>query len=371
VYNAALEERSTAWSKRHINVSKKDQQHQIKDIRAVRPDVTQYGIVPIRGTLVRLDRAFSDFFRRVRLGKTPGYPRFKSYRRFDTVSYSDTSNWRIVDGKLRLTFIGDIKLNIHRQLQGTPKTINIKREGKRWYVSVLCAEVPAKPYPQTDKQLGVDLGVASIATTSDGDHIANSRIFNTRANALAKAQQALALKARPTKKTPSSNRRVKAVARVANHHRKIRNVRLDRNHKLSSALINDNDFLVFEDLKIRNMTKSAKGTIDDPGTNVAAKAGLNKAILDAGWGQLLTFVSYKAAEAGKTLVLVNPRNTSITCNNCQHVDKDNRPTQAKFQCTACGHADHADVNAAKNILRAGLAQHSEQCETQGCTKCKS
>src|SRR5690606_34297404 len=129
----------------------------------------------------------------------------------------------------------------------------------------------------------------------------------------------------------------------------------DHAHKAALDLVRNYDVIVHEDLRIANMTRSASGTIDNPGRNVAQKSGLNRSILDAGWGVFLTILAHKAESAGRELIAVEPRNTSRTCARCGHCAAENRVTQAEFRCTACGHTAHADVNAAVNILRAGLA----------------
>ncbi|MGI5488106.1 RNA-guided endonuclease InsQ/TnpB family protein [Microtetraspora malaysiensis] len=162
-------------------------------------------------------------------------------------------------------------------------------------------------------------------------------------------RQALARKVR------GSKRRRKAAARVAALHAKVRRQRLDGAHKAALALVSGYGVIVYEDLRIANMTRSASGTIEAPGRNVAQKSGLNRSILDAGWGVFLTVLAHKAESAGREVIAVNPANTSRTCARCWHVAKENRVTQAEFACTACGHTAHADVNAAINILRAGLA----------------
>ncbi|GIH62376.1 putative transposase [Microbispora siamensis] len=225
----------------------------------------------------------------------------------------------------------------------------MKRETSRWYVILSCDDVPAQPLPSTGAAAGVDMGVASLVTTSDGDHLDNPRHLKASAGRLAAAQRALTLKNR------GSKRRRKAVARVAALHAKVRRQRLDGAHKAALALVRAYDVIVHEDLRIANMTRSASGTIDAPGRNVAAKSGLNRSILDAGWGVFLRVLAYKAESAGRELIAVDPRNTSRTCSRCGHCAKDNRLTQARFRCQACGHEAHADANAAENILRAGLA----------------
>ncbi|WP_344586007.1 transposase, partial [Nonomuraea roseoviolacea] len=157
------------------------------------------------------------------------------------------------------------------------------------------------------------------------------------------------------RKKRGSRRRRRVVAQVAALHAKVRRQRLDGAHKAALALVRGYDMIVHEDLRISNMTRSASGTLKSPGRNVAAKSGLNRSILDAGWGVFLTVLAYKAESAGRKLIAVNPANTSRTCARCGHIAAENRVSQAVFTCTACGHAAHADVNAAVNILRAGLA----------------
>ncbi len=138
-------------------------------------------------------------------------------------------------------------------------------------------------------------------------------------------------------------------------HAKVRRQRVDGAHKAALTLVRSYDMIVHEDLRIANMTRSASGTIEQPGRNVAAKSGLNRSVLDAGWGVFLRVLARKAESAGRELIAVSPANTSRTCSRCGHCAKENRVTQAEFACTACGHTAHADVNAAINILRAGLA----------------
>ncbi len=233
------------------------------------------------------------------------------------------------------------------------KTISVKREGHRWYVIVSCDDVPAETLPATGAVAGIDMGVASFLTTSDGAHVGSPRHLAASADRLAAAQQALARRKR------GSKRRRKTVARVAALHAKVRRRRLDGDHKAATALVRDYDVIVHETLKVANMTKSPAPKPDGTGGYLpnggSAKSGLNKSILDAGWGVFLTILAHKAESAGRELIAVNPANTSRTCARCGHVAKENRLTQAEFRCTACRHTAHADINAAKNILRAGLA----------------
>jgi putative transposase len=209
--------------------------------------------------------------------------------------------------------------------------------------------VPAEPLPATGAAVGIDLGVASLLTTSDGEHVANPRYLAASGATLLAAQRELAGKQR------GSNRRRKARERVAAIHAKIRRQRLDHAHKTALAVVRGHDLIVHEALRVANMTRSASGTVDAPGTGVAQKSGLNRSILDPGWGIFLSLLANKAASAGRQLIAVHPANTSRTCPACGQCAAENRPSQAVFRCVACAHTGHADVVAARSILRAGLA----------------
>jgi putative transposase len=358
LYNAALEHRRTAYRKADVTVRYGDQSAELKHIRAEdRTGQGRWSFSSQQATLRRLDKAFAAFFRRLKAGRKPGFPRFKGRGWFDTVEWPKDGDGCRWDSQpehptatfVRLQGIGHVRVHQHRPVLGRVKTISVKREGFRWYVVLSCDDVPAAPLPATGAAGGIDMGVASLVTTSDGEHLDNPRHLAASAGRLAAAQQALARKKR------GSKRRRKAVARVAALHAKVRRRRLDGAHKAALALVRGYDVIVHEDLQIANMTRSASGTLKAPGYNVAAKSGLNRSILDAGWRVFLTILTHKAESAGRELIAVNPANTSRTCARCGHRAKENRPTQAKFACTACGHTAHADVNAAINILRAGLA----------------
>ncbi|HUF83489.1 MAG TPA: transposase [Acidimicrobiia bacterium] len=356
LYNAALEERRGAWRWERRRVSRFEQYRQLTGMADLRPELMGYGVTVARGTLLRLDRAFQAFYRRCRTGATPGFPRFKAASRFDSVEYPDVTCWRLdqANGRLRLHGVGHIKVRLHRDLRGTPKTCTVRREGRRWWVTVFCIEVPARPLPSTGRSVGLDMGVANLVTTSDGDRVDNPRYGRGASNRLAAAQQTLARSKR------GSARRRRVVERVAACHRKVRNQRRDLAHKVSRRLVNAYDLIAHEDLQIQNMTRCPAPRQNADGTyltnRASAKAGVNRSILDAGWGQLLRLIAYKAEEAGRTIIAVDAHHTSQTCCACGHVAAGNRPTQAVFHCQACGQVDHADINAATNILRAGLAQ---------------
>jgi len=286
LYNAALEERIGAWKVEVRTVSYFDQCRTLSGLKDVRPDVVNSGITLCRGTLKRLDRAYKAFHRRNRLGETPGFPRFKSATRFDSLEWGDACGWKVkYEGRrLYLKGIGEIKANFQRPITGDPKAITVKSEGNTWWLSVRCVNVPAVPLARTCTEIGIDLGVVNQIATSDGE-LKKGQHFGSKAQKnLARAQRELATKQR------GSNRRRRQVEEIARLHRKVKNQRSNAAHRLSRQLINDYDFIAFEDLKIANMVRAPKGkpVSEQPGaylTNGARrKAGLNRSIHDAGWG---------------------------------------------------------------------------------------
>jgi putative transposase len=362
LYNAALEERREAWRMGRHRVTLYAQGAQLKDIR--KDDPEQYGRWSFgceRNAIRRLDRAFQAFFRRVMAGEAPGYPRFKGRGHWDSVEWPAGwgSKWDSVPHpkvtRVYLKGIGHVRVHQHRAVKGTVKTVTVKREGRKWFVILSCDDVPAEPLPATGAVIGIDMGVAHFATTSDGKHVPNPRHAAASAGRLASAQKDLARKKR------GSGRRKKAVARVAALHGKVRRQRLDHAHKTALVLVREHDLIACEALRVRNMTRRARVKPDpeQPGAylpnGAAAKTGLNKSIRDAGWGGFLDILRAKAESAGRVVVEVNPAFTSQRCARCGHAAAGNRVSQAEFRCLACGHQAHADVNAAINILRAGLA----------------
>lgn len=363
LYNAALEERRGAWRWEQRRVTRYEQYKTLTSLRKVRPDVLAWGVTVCRGTLARLDQAFQGFYRRCARGERPGFPRFRGEGRWDSVQWPDTSGWRFDPATKRLCVqgVGHIKARVHRSLQGVPKTCTVRREGRRWRVTIFCADVPTQRLPPTGRHVGIDRGVTAIAATSDGTVVDNPRLFVRSAGRLTAAQRTLA------DKRERSRRPRRATEAVARAHRKIRNQRRDFLHKLSRQLVNSYDTIVIEDLRIANMIRRPKARPNDRGghdpNGAAVKAALNRSILDAGWGILDRMLVYKAEEAGRQLIRVNPRHTSQRCAECGTVDRANR-VGAVFRCRACRHTDHADINAARNILRAGLAQREESREVE-------
>jgi putative transposase len=355
LYNAALEERREAWRMRTVSVRYGQQSAQLKDIRGLDPDQGRWSFSSQQATLRRLDKAFAAFCRRCKAGQKPGYPRFRALDRWDSVEWpsdGDGCRWKPDMGRVYLQGIGHVKVHAHRAVQGRVKTISLKREGRRWYAVLSCDDVPAEPLPATGREIGLDVGVARFATASDGEIIANPRFTRKSAGELAAAQQALS-----RKKRGSSNRR-RAKAKIGEVHRKIRNRRADFHHKTARALVSTCDAIALEDLNTAGMTRrpAPKPDPDQPGgflpNNAAAKRGLNRSILDAGWAQFAGILAAKAEEAERRIVFVNPAGTSINCHRCGR--RCTRPRQDTVICPGHGPMD-ADLNGAINIaIRAGL-----------------
>lgn len=355
MYNAALEERREAWKRRKVSVRYGQQSAQLRDIRAFDPDQGRWSFSSQQATLRRLDKAMAAFYRRCKAGQTPGYPRFKALDRWDSVEWpkdGDGCRWKPGIGRVHLQGVGHIKVYAHRAVEGRVKTISLKREGRRWYAVLSCEDVPARPLQATGRQVGVDVGVARFATTSDGEIIPNPTFLRTCAKELAAAQQVLA-----RKKRGSSNRR-RAKAKIGEVHRRIRNRRSDFHHKTARSLVQACDMVALENLNTAGMTKrpAPKPDPDRPGeflpNGAAAKAGLNKSILDAGWNQFANILTAKVEETGRRIVFVNPACTSIDCHLCGA--RCSRPQQDTVICPVHGPLD-ADINGARNIAtRAGL-----------------
>ncbi|MFG3289506.1 RNA-guided endonuclease InsQ/TnpB family protein [Streptomyces sp. NPDC048179] len=368
--NGALQERRDAW--RHVSkttVQYGMQSAQLKEIRAFGPERQgRWSFSSQQATLRRLDKAFAAFFRRVKAGDAPGYPRFRGVNWFDTVDFprdGDGCRWNSTprDAVTRVRFqgVGHVRVNRHRPVAGHVRTVSVKREGRKWFVVLTAEQDRPEPLAATGSVVGIDLGIANFLADSNGDFVPGPRHGHRAAAKLEAGQQALSRFPRCKAKDRTANHR-RAVEKVAQSHARVRRQRLDHAHKTALGLVRAHDFIAHEDLRIRNMSKvpAPKPDPDRPGAflpnGAAAKAGLNKSINDAGWGVFLTLLHAKAESAGREVIAVDPRNTSRTCPECGHTAKENRPTQEKFHCLACGHHAHADTVGAINVLRAGLVR---------------
>jgi putative transposase len=368
LYNAALQERRDAWRMRKVSVSYGDQSAQLREIRAADPHGQgRHSFTAQQQTLRRLNTVFAAYFQRVRdaeqamqrarsKGEQPterriGYPRFKPRQRFHQVLFvaGDGAKWEATDdGRwAHATFqaVGRVKVGQHRAVVGRVKTLQLKREHRRWYVIVV-TDAEVEPLPPTGRAVGVDVGVARFLTTSDGEVIGNPRFLDA-------AQQRIAdLQRRKQRARPGSGNHKRIRRQLAREWRTVRNRRRDFHHQTARALVDTCDALALEALRVDAMTASASGSLQQPGTNVAAKRGLNRSILDAGWAQFTSILTAKAESAGRRVVRVDPSYTSLTCHTCGA--RCARPRQDTVICPAHGELD-ADLNGACNIAtRAGL-----------------
>ena len=301
-----------------------------------------------------LERAYSNFF-----AKRADFPRFKKKGQSDSFRYPDPKQIRLdqANSRLFLPKLGWVRYRKSRNVLGTVKNVTVSQSGGTWSVSIQTERTVEPPIPTSTSAVGIDLGIARFATLSDGTFYTPKNSFKRHETALRKAQQAM------SRKSKFSNNWKKAKARIQRIHTRIGNARRDYLHKTSTAISNNHAMVCIEDLRVKNMSKSAAGTVEAPGKHVRAKSGLNKAILDQGWAEFRRQLEYKLQWTGGWLVAVPPHHTSLTCPGCGLVSADNRRTQAQFVCVACGFADHADLVGAINVLRAGHARFA--CEVSG------
>jgi putative transposase len=304
--------------------------------------------------LMDLDKAFKDAFDKKQPLKR--IPKFRKKGVHDSFRYPQNSNKkgtksiRIDNRRVLLPKVGWMKFFKSRNILGAIKNLTIKRNGKYWYCSIQTELEVMEPKTKATREIGIDLGINRFAVTSDNKCIDYPKnVFKKFEIKIAKEQKKLSKKKRFSS---NFNKQKKRIQRI---YSKITNIRFDFLHKQSTILSKNHALIVVEDLKIKNMSKSAKGNIEKPGKNVKAKSGLNKSILNQGWGIFKDLLKYKLKWNGGKYLKVPPPYTSQKCSKCNYISKDNRKVQKKFQCLECGHKENADFNAAKNILMAGHA----------------
>jgi putative transposase len=272
-------------------------------------------------------------------------PRFK--RKNQICSARFPLPMRIDGNRIKVPKIGWIKFHKSREIVGTIKNATIRKESTGWFVSIQTEREVDDPIHSSISEIGIDVGAVRFATFSDGSYVEPINAFKSLQNKLAKAQRLLSRKVKFSSNWKKQNQ---AVSRV---HSKIANIRRDFLHKLSTSISDSQAVVYVEDLKVSSMSRSAKGTVGNPGKNVKAKSGLNRAILDQGWSMFRDMLAYKLAWRGGKLVAVPPAYTSQRCPECGHVAKENRKSQSSFCCVVCSHSANADDVGAVNILRAG------------------
>lgn len=327
LYNAMLDHRIKCF-KAGKSVSRIAQQNELSQIKEEFPEYLTIHSQVLQNVTYRLERAYQNFFRRVKQGDKPGFPRFKGRNRYDSFCYPQ-SGFKLTGNCLRLSKVGTVKVKLHRSVEGRIITCTIIRKNDKYYVCFSC-EIEGKLLPKTGVAAGIDVGVSHLAITSDGQ-------FFEKSNKLRNAEKYLIrLQREVSKKKRGSARRKKAARALAVCHEKVHNQRKDYAHKVSTELIKQYDMIAYEDLKIKNMVKNHN---------------LAKSIIDAAWNMLFQFLIYKAESAGRQVVAVPPHQTSQKCSNpdCGKI-VPKKLSERLHQCPHCGLSIHRDVNAAINIL---------------------
>jgi putative transposase len=356
LYNAALQERIEAYRKAGKSISYYDQQNALPEIKAARPEFAELGSHALQQTLRKLDLAFQSFFRRVKAGQTPGFPRFKAHQRFSGFAYPDPAGWKLLQegnrgGTLRVGS-GQSAMAIrlrgkHRFAEAKPNDLTIIRKNGEWFASVtLRVAEAACARERTDHQCrGVDFGLTDWATFDDGQTIDNPRWSRSELPHLADLQRQRA------RKRKGSLRYKRLSRQVAKLHERIGNLRREFLHQETARLVRTCALLATEELQPKNMSRSARGTLDKPGRMVRQKAGLNREILSAGLGMAHQMLSYKAVEAGTRLHLSQTRQLkpSQRCAKCWAVVPKTL-AQREHRCPHCGHVAPRDKNSASVVL---------------------
>jgi putative transposase len=332
LYNAALEQRRWMYRDHGVSVNYFDQAAQLKEARDADEKLSLLNYSACQDVLRRLKKSFDGFFRRIKRGETPGYPRFKSVDRFTSVTFPSYGDGVKLSERLYVQNVGWLKIKLHRPVEGKVKTVTLKREAGDWYAVFSCDEIPARVYPAATAEVGIDMGLESFATLSTGEKIANPRWYRKIEARLKDAQREL------SKKKRGSKRRQKAKRRLARQHAKAANQRNDFHHKLARRIVCENSLILVEDLTPREMVSDTS-------------RGMAKSIQDASWGRFLSILAAKAEEAGRRFVKVPPRGTSSTCFQCGKYRK--KGLSERVHSCECGLVLDRDVHASHNILRLG------------------
>lgn len=308
------------------------------------PWLKEAPVHPLQHALKDLERAYKNFF-----AKRAAFPRFKRKGETESFRYPDKKQIKLDQGNARIFLpkLGWMRYRKSREVLGTVKNATVSFRSGKWFVSIQTEREVEQPIPTATTAIGIDVGIARFATLSDGSHIEPLNSFKVHQQRLARYQRAMSRKVKGSKNWQKAKRRVQRV------HTRIANCRSDFLHKATTAIAQNHALIVIEDLKVKAMSASASGTREHPGRKVKQKRGLNRAILDQGWGAFRSMMTYKAAWTGAHLIAVPAHYTSQTCPCCGHVSADNRTTQARFACVQCGFENHADTVGAINILARG------------------
>jgi putative transposase len=340
VYNAALQERRDAYRMSGVSISYTHQCTELPGCKELRSELARVNSQVLQDVLKRVDLAFDGFFRRVRNGERPGYPRFRSRQRYNSLTFKQYQNSFDVragknqTGTLILSKLGSIKLVMHRPLTGLPKTATVKRTPTgKWFVSISVETGPeAGTLPPSDESVGIDVGLSTFAYLSTGEQIANPRFFRKEEQALSRAHRKLSKARRGTQRR---EKRHKVVARV---HERVRWRRENFIRQEVASIVKRFGLIAVEALVVRNLMKNPN---------------VSKSIADAAWSSFIAHLLSKAEEAGRAVVRVNPAYTSQTCSACEH--RQEMPLSVRvYECPTCGLVIDRDYNGSKNILAAAL-----------------
>lgn len=331
LYNHLLEQRKNSWEQTKKSLSLYDQINTFGKLKEERESLSGVHSQVLQNIAVRIDLAFQAFFRRIRKGEKPGYPRFKGEGRYNSFTFPQ-SGFRIVREGLSLSKVGIVRIVLHRKVQGTIKTLTIRKSPtNKWYASFACL-FEEKTMRKNKLQIGIDVGLSSFVTLSNGEQIHPPKFFRKDEKALAKVQRKFS---KTEKDTPERKRQRQIVARI---HERIKFRRENFAHQLSRKLVNRFGFIAVEDITVNRMLHNHC---------------LAKSISDAAWSQFFRYLSYKAEYAGRKVVKVNPAYTSQDCSRCGH--REEKPLALReHRCSCCGYITDRDHNAAQNILRLGL-----------------
>jgi putative transposase len=329
LYNAALAQRKDAWEKEKKAVYYGDQSAWYKKERETNEFFARTNFSSAQATLRRLEKSFQNFFRRVKGGEKPGYPRFKARDRYESVEFPSYGDGiRLLGNRLRIQHVGRVKVKLHRPIEGEIKTVSLKHEGDHWYAVFSCdlgeILIPKSALPEA----GIDVGLERFLTDSEGGFEENPRYLKKELPALRRAQRAV------SRKKKGGKNRTKARRKVRRIHARVRNLRREHHYQVSERLVHRYGFIAAERLSVSNMLKNRR---------------LSRAISDAGWSRFLGILKHKAEKAGASVVEVDPRGTSQECSGCgKEVRKD--LSERLHSCPHCDLSLHRDHNAALNVL---------------------
>jgi len=352
LYNRSLAERKDAWGQEQRVVRYGEQSGHLKADRTTNPFLAKTNFSSCQATLRRLDRAFAAFFRRCTAGETPGYPRFKGRDRFDSVEFPSYGDGCHLKGeRAEFQHVGKVKLKLHRPIEGTIKTMRFRRDADGWYVIFSCdlGDVRRVPSgcPSANPAIGIDLGLKTFLTTSDGEQVAPPKLYRS-------AQARLRCAARKVaRRKKGSTRRKKAVRLLARHHQHVASQRRDFHHKTARDLVTRFGTIAHEDLNVRGI----------------ARTRLAKSTHDAGWAAFIAILAHKAEEAGVTTIAVDPRNTSQACSQCGALSGVKKTLRDRVHVCPRGLTLDRDWNAARNILQRSRLGRSLQAPTSDNSPC--